>query len=233
MKKLSLVLIAAIGLFSTNKADAQLQKGNFMVGAGLANFDFGLQKGASIGIDLHPRVGYFFRDNAVVGALVNFGFNYAKSQGTNINYGINAFGRYYFSDKQVELLKHTRVFGEASLGINGKNTIVTGKPNSATNGLGIGIGPGIAYFLTPNIGLEALAKYNGIVGFGTTATAHSLNIEVGFQIYLTGKKARAIYHEVETEVEKIERKERARKAERDIKKAEKDVEKAAEEETKD
>jgi hypothetical protein len=200
MRKFSLLLIACCGLFGASNVNAQLQKGNLMVGAGLANFDFGLQKGASVGLDLHPRVGYFFRDNVALGALVNFGFNYAKSQGTNINYGVGAFGRYYFSSKDVELIKHARFFGEASVGISGKNTIVTGKPNSSTNGLGIGIGPGVAYFLTPNIGLEALAKYNGIVGFGNTATAHSLNIEVGFQIYLSSKKARAIYNDAESEV---------------------------------
>lgn len=211
MKKISLLLLACLGLFGTNKADAQIQKGNLMVGAGLANFDFGLQKGASIGLDLHPRVGYFFRDNIAVGALVNFGFNYAKSQGTNINYGINAFGRYYASNKQMELINHARFFAEASLGINGKNTIVTGKPNSSTNGLGIGIGPGVAYFLTPNIGLEALAKYNGIVGFGNTATAHSLNIEVGFQIYLSSKKARAIYNEAESDVKQKVKKDKREK----------------------
>lgn len=202
MKKISVLLLAGIGLFGMNKATAQIQKGNIMVGAGLANFDFGLQKGASVGLDLHPRVGYFFRDNIAVGALVNFGFNYAKSQGTNINYGLNAFGRYYASNSQVELINHARLFAEANVGINGKNTIVTGKPNSSTNGLGIGIGPGVAYFLTPNIGLEALAKYNGIVGFGNSVTAHSLNIEVGFQIYLPTKKARAIYNEASGDVKK-------------------------------
>lgn len=201
MKKFGLLLVAGLGLVSiTNKASAQIQKGNLMVGASLANIDIGLQKGASVGLDLHPRIGYFIQDNIALGGLVNFGFNYAKSQGTNINYGVNAFGRYYAGNKQLELIKHARFFAEANIGINGKNTIVTGKPNSSTNGLGIGIGPGVAYFLTPNIGLEALAKYNGIVGFGNTATAHSLNIEVGFQIYLSTKKARAIYNEASSEV---------------------------------
>ncbi|KAA5536189.1 hypothetical protein F0919_00540 [Taibaiella lutea] len=98
------------------------------------------------------------------------------------------FGRYYASNKQIEILKHARFFGEASFGINGKNTIVTGKPNSSTNGLDIGMGPGIAYFLTPNIGLGALGKCNGIMGFGNALTAHSLNIELGFQIYLPPAK---------------------------------------------
>ncbi len=195
MKKFITIFVAASAIISLNKADAQIQKGNIMVGAGLANFDVGLQKGASVGLDIHPRVGYFVRDNIAIGPMVNFGFNYAKSQGTNINYGINAFGRYYFGNNEVELIRHARLFGEGNVGINGRNTIVTGKPNSSTNGVGIGIGPGVAYFLTPNIGLEGLIKYNGIVGFGNSATSHSLNFELGFQIYLSTKKARAIYNE--------------------------------------
>lgn len=202
MKKIGLLLVAAFTLAAGQNANAQIQKGNIMVGAGLANFDFGLQKGASVGVSLHPRVGYFFRDNIAVGALVNFGFDYAKSRGTTIDYGVNAFARYYAGSNQVELINHARFFAEANIGPNGRNTIVTGKPNSSTNGLGIGIGPGVAYFLTPNIGLEALAKYNGIVGFGNTATAHSLNIEVGFQIYLSTKKARAIYNEASGDVKR-------------------------------
>lgn len=200
MKKISLLLLAGAAVFFTNSANAQIQKGNIMVGSSLANLDFGLQKGASVGVNLHPRVGYFIQDNIAIGGLVNFGFNYAKSQGTNINYGINAFGRYYVSNSEMELLKHTRFFAEANFGINGQNTIVTGKPNSSTNGLGFGVGPGLAYFITPNIGLEALAKYNMIAGFGNSVTAHNLNIELGFQIYLPTKKARAIYNEVRDEI---------------------------------
>jgi len=202
MKKIGLLLVAAFTLAAGQNANAQIQKGNIMVGAGLANFNLGLQKGASVGLQLNPRVGYFFRDNIAVGALVNFGFDYAKSRGTVIDYGVSAFGRYYAGSNQIELINHARFFAEANIGPSGTNTIVSGKDNFSTNGLGIGIGPGVAYFLTPNIGLEALAKYNGTVGFGNTATAHSLKIEVGFQIYLSTKKARAIYNEASRDVKR-------------------------------
>ncbi|MEP6595022.1 MAG: hypothetical protein ABJA71_03705, partial [Ginsengibacter sp.] len=50
--------------------------------------------------------------------------------------------------------------------------------------LGLGFGPGYAYFITPNIGLETLLKYNGIIGFGNATTQSNLNLNVGFQIYL-------------------------------------------------
>ncbi len=202
MKKIGTIFIAVSAVFFMNNADAQIQKGNIMVGAGLANFDVGLQKGASVALNIHPRVGYFVRDNIAIGPMVEFGFDYAKSRGTVLNYGVQAFGRYYAGSKQLELLKHARFFAEANAGIQGTNTIVTGKPNSSTNGVGLGIGPGVAYFLTPNIGLEGLVKYNGIVGFGNTATAHRLGFEIGFQIYLSTKKARSIYNEASGEIKR-------------------------------
>ena len=35
-----------------------------------------------------------------------------------------------------------------------------------TNGFHFGVGPGIAYFVTPSVGLETLVKFNGTTGFG-------------------------------------------------------------------
>ncbi len=75
-----------------------------------------------------------------------------------------AMGRYYINDKQLnDLIGHSRFFVEGNVGIEGDNP-ATG---DNTNGLGLGLGPGWAYFITPNIGLEALLQYCGIVGFSS------------------------------------------------------------------
>ena len=202
MKKIKLMIAAAtLTVFGFSQhASAQLQKGNLMVGGDIANLDFGFQKGANVNFELSPQVGYFIKDNLVVGGLVNLGVDYQKSRGTNVSYGINAFGRYYVSDPSMVLLKHARFFGEVSAGINGSNTKAEGKEAITTNGFGIGFGPGIAYFITPNIALEALAKYNLIVGGGTATTSNKISIGIGFQIYLPTSKARAVYNEAADEV---------------------------------
>lgn len=83
------------------------------------------------------------------------------------------------------------MFFEGNVGIEGTNTL-----NVKTNGLGLGIGSGYAYFVTPNIGLETLLKYNGIVGFGNQAYSSTVDLNFGFQIYLSRKKAKAIANEV-------------------------------------
>jgi len=38
--------------------------------------------------------------------------------------------------------------------------------------------------------LETLLKYNGIVGFGNQTTSSTLNLNLGFQIYLPGRATR-------------------------------------------
>lgn len=201
MKRTALyaMLIAGTCIAGT-AAHAQIQQGNLMVGANLANLDIGLQNGASVKFNLNPRLGYFVKDNVAIGGLVKLGVDYAKNRGTTVSYGIGAFGRYYLGDKKYEILKHTRFFGEANAGFGGTNTKVSGSDAITTNGLDLGVGPGVAYFITPNIGLEALAKYNLTVGFGSSATVNRLSFEFGFQIYLPTKKARAIYNEVSDEV---------------------------------
>lgn len=209
MKKVILSAIIAGATFAGTTANAQIQKGNLMVGANLANLDLGLQKGASINFNLRPRLGYFIQDNVALGGLVNLGVDYAKNRGTSVSYSIGAFGRYYLGGKDYEILKHTRFFGEANVGIGGANTKVAGSDAITTNGFDFGVGPGIAYFLTPNVGLEALAKYNLTAGFGSAATVNRLSFEFGFQIYLPTKKARAIYNEVSDEVRTKTRKAKA------------------------
>jgi len=203
MKKINLTILAiGIALLGmSSKADAQIQKGNLMIGANVANLNFGFQKGANVSFQLNPQVGYFIKDNLVIGGLINLGVDYQKSRGTNVFYGVNAFGRYYVSDPSMVLLKHARFFGEVSAGVNGSNTKAEGKEAITTNGFGIGFGPGVAYFITPNISLEALAKYNLIIGGGTATTSNQISIGVGFQIYLPTSKARAVYNEASSEVQ--------------------------------
>jgi hypothetical protein len=86
----------------------------------------------------------------------------------------------------VNILRHGHFFFEANVGIEGYNP-ATG---DNTNGLGLGGGPGYAYFVTSNVGLETLFKYNGIIGFGSAVTSSNLNLSFGLQIYLGSNRVR-------------------------------------------
>jgi hypothetical protein len=183
-KKFTLTILAVCALFYS--ATAQIQQGNLLVGADIADFSLGLNEGAPFSFRLNPKVAFFVRSGLALGAYLNFGLLTEEDQGTDIDYGIGALGRYYIHDPNTEVILNHRFFVEATVGIEGNN------PSSGenTNGLGLSLGPGWTYFVTPNIGLEALLKYRGIVGFGSRPTSSNLNLEIGFQIYLSKERAR-------------------------------------------
>jgi len=189
MKK-SLLTFAAIIIAGTFAANAQIQRGNVMVGGDIANLDLGLNEGAYFNVVINPKAAWFIKDNVAVGGYVNLGLSTAKGMGTAVTYGVGPLARWYSSGNAVEAVRHTRFFLEANVGIEGVNYSKSSL-NASTNGLGLGVGPGIAYFITPNIGLEGLLKYQGIVGFGSRPTTSDLNLNVGFQIYLPGRAVRS------------------------------------------
>ena len=192
MKRNILMLALALAFFAT-KSNAQIQKGNLLVGGDIANFNLTLGGGGAFQMRIDPKVAFFIRDNVALGAYLDFGLATAKGAGTTTDYGVGALGRYYVSDPKVNVLRQGRLFFEGTAGIEG----VSLSGGSNTTGLGLGIGPGYAYFITPNIGLETLLKYNGIVGFGSQAYRSNLNLGIGFQIYLSGRRAKQIVNEVQ------------------------------------
>ncbi|MBB5440715.1 MULTISPECIES: hypothetical protein [Pedobacter] len=181
MKKLFFTLI--LGGTVAFGANAQIQKGNVMMGANLSNISFGLDKPNAFTFNVSPKAAWFVQDGLAFGGEVNLGLATQKGSGTDFSYGVSALGRYYGETGANELVKSSRFFGEATVGIQGYNPSGGG----STNGLGFSFGPGFTYFVTPTIGLEALLKYNGVVGFGSSVYAHNLGVGVGFQIYLPGK----------------------------------------------
>ena len=186
MKKITLLVTVAILLFASS-IKAQIQRGNLLVGTDIANFDLGLNSGNGFDILINPSIAYFIRDGLAVGPFITLGISGGKEVQPTTIYGIGALGRYYVSDTVVSLLKHGRFFVEGNAGIEGNNNSQSGE---TTNGLGLGFGPGYAYFITEDIGLETLLKYNGIIGFGSSATTSTLRLSFGFQIYIGSKKAR-------------------------------------------
>lgn len=182
----SIVLLTVL-VFAASTSNAQLEKGNMLIGGNIANFNLGLKKGSAYNIALVPKAAWFINDNIAVGAYVNFGVAGAKDAPTTLTYGVGPLARYYVSNSSVNLLRHGRWFVEGNAGIGGENISDGG---NSTNGLDLGVGPGYAYFITPNIGIEGLLKYYGQVGFGNTTSTSNLGLSVGFQIYLPGKATR-------------------------------------------
>uniref|UniRef100_A0AC34F0E2 Autotransporter domain-containing protein n=1 Tax=Panagrolaimus sp. ES5 TaxID=591445 RepID=A0AC34F0E2_9BILA len=103
--------------------------------------------------------------------------------------------RYYLSNTQVNSsLKHGRFLLEGNAGIGGTNIT---KGGNSTIGISLGFGSGYAYFITPNIAIEGLVKYNGDFGFGNIGTTSNIGFNVGFQIYLPTTKLKDITHDMQ------------------------------------
>ncbi|MFT3704815.1 MAG: hypothetical protein QM802_20790 [Agriterribacter sp.] len=181
MKK-TILFVSFLCCLATTKA--QIQQGNVLVGGDIADFSLGLNDGGAFNVSLNPKAAWFVRNGIALGAYANLGLNAAKYIKPSTSYGVGALGRYYLTDANATVLRKTRFFAEATVGIEGYNP----GEGSNTNGLGMTAGPGVAYFVTPNIGLEALAKYRGIVGFGSSVTSSNLMLGIGFQIYLSRNK---------------------------------------------
>ncbi|MGN6195049.1 MAG: hypothetical protein ACTHOB_08925 [Ginsengibacter sp.] len=191
MKKFIGIIILAL-FFYSNKTNAQIQRGNLLVGGDIAHFNFDLGGGGAFQATVDPKVAFFLKDNLALGAYIDFGLATSKGAGTTTNYGVGALGRYYVNDSTTNILKHGRLFFEGNVGIEG----ISISHGGSTTGLGIGIGSGYAYFITPNIGLETLLKYNGIVGFGNKTYSSSLNLGIGFQIYLSNNRTKEIINNI-------------------------------------
>jgi len=180
--------ISFLGLIPN--AQAQIQKGNLMVGGNLMDLNASFGDHSSFTMNIVPKLGYFIEDNLAIGANVGLKYVTTKNQGNTFGYQVGAFGRYYFGKDQVTpLLNHGRFFAEVNAGIGGDN--------STPVGFDFGFGPGYSYFITPNIGIEGLVKFNGIVGTGVST---GISFGLGFQIYLPTKKARALYNDVSNEI---------------------------------
>lgn len=189
MKKILLTLLVIAGLnLIPDISKAQLQKGNTMIGGDLANLNFILGGGGYFQATINPKVAFFFHDNIALGGMINFGLSSGKGAGTTTNYGLSLLFRYYINHSDINLIHQGRFFLEGNIGIQGERLAA----GYNTTGLGLGIGPGYAYFVTQNVSLETLLKYNGIAGFGNNPYSSNLNLNIGFQIYLPGRKARAI-----------------------------------------
>jgi hypothetical protein len=195
MKRTRLLTLALTALFFGTTAVAQTQKGNLMVGSDLTDLGFNFQKESTIfHFNLDPKLAYFIKDDLALGGYLNFGLQTTGGNGTNVNYGIGALARYYIHDENVrklEFSKRVRFFGEANAGFGGSNPA----NGASTNGIQLGIGPGLSYFITPNVALEALLKYDVIIGGGNSTTSHQLNLGLGFQIFLPTARAREIMRE--------------------------------------
>lgn len=160
MKKM--IMLAALGLFGIQFANAQVKKGNVLVG-GNVNIATGSTK--TDGVDgkrtntsfgISPKAGYAVSDKWMVGVFVGTEFSNSKnktvepnteSKSTTIAPGV--FVRnYHMLGEKVAL------YGEANVAYGFGTTKANDTKTQSFNGIDANIVPGISYFVSKRLVLE-------------------------------------------------------------------------------
>ena len=178
MKSIKLFFTAI--LFCSITTNAQITKGNWMVG-GNAYFDnsnlknnAGIEIQSSTQIIIQPNIGYFCYDRFASGLNTRFG--YSKTKGNSFSstgFGVGPFLRYYFlkPEKRVNILLETNYF-------YGKDF------NKADFNTNYGFKTGPVVYFNSSVALELLAKYEHIFYSSDSYTSNSFQVGLGLQIHL-------------------------------------------------
>jgi outer membrane protein W len=179
MKRM-LIFTFAVATLSAAKVNAQTEKGDWMVG-GMASLTTTKNNTSYV---FSPNAGHFFARNFVVGA--NLSFESSKIGSNKVtSFGIGPFTRYYFDLKQNNM----KPFVHVGIDFYTDKT-KAGSVSNTTHSTGLFAAPGVAYFITPNVALEAAAGYRGAKAEGDKFRG-GLGLNIGFQIHLLGNQLKA------------------------------------------
>ena len=180
-----LKITTAIVLF-TITANAQITKGNWMVGGSGSYINYSIKSSAnSVTTDsnnsqllISPTIGYFVANNFACGLSSNFGISMPEAGNHSTTYGIGPFVRYYFlkPEKMINILTQVGYY------------YGTSNYDSKTNNVDFKAGPVV--FFNKSIGLEftinySISKYSDS---SYNSTSRIFNAGVGFQIHLENIK---------------------------------------------
>lgn len=179
-------------------AGAQTSKGSFLIGGSAAlqksSYEYAnpttgqVQSSSTIGYSLAPTVGFFPVTNLMAGVRLSTNRNWDPS---NKNYGNSSTGigpliRYYFPFGKFA------VFPEVS-GLITRSTVKTMNYNSGGQLVPVELksnyttytgGAGVAWFVTPNIGIEGILSYRQSNIHSPSSTQTSFGVNFGIQFYL-------------------------------------------------
>ena len=190
MKKILLTITAALAFFTSN---AQTEAGTVFIGGGIGiNAQNTKDKTGGTTTDgpkqftflVQPQVGFFLMDNFALRLGVgyqNTSYKTHVTQGNNTydvktvtnSFGAEIGGRYYWM-----LNDNFGFTGELAVGVLGSKSKVTSngttEDGNRVNSVAVGIYPGIVYFPSEKVGIEAtfgsINSNSYLLGFASTTT---------------------------------------------------------------
>ena len=175
-------------LLFANAVNSQITKNNWLVG-GNGRFSSQIEdlngidvRGLTIGVS--PIVGYFFIDKFAGGIRSSLDYNKIKFNGgtsKSTQIGIGPFLRYYFLNpsNRINILTETSYQYQH---LNSNN----GSDPEKNNVFTFSAGP-VIYFNT-SVGIEFLLNYEIFNNKGSTTSAKTFYLNIGFQIHLEKDK---------------------------------------------
>ncbi|MDO1451242.1 hypothetical protein Q0590_33520 [Rhodocytophaga aerolata] len=173
-------LFLYIGLFLPLTCFGQTEKGSKLLGGSGS-----IQFYDPFMINLFPDVGFFVADHLALGSGIPVSFS-TDSRTDYVSLGLSPFARYYLGQSTLRYFLATEVGYRHTW-----NTFTFGqdKLQQSYNTWDIRGGVGAVYFITEQIGLEALLSYGTFRTYVSGETIRNrLNLTVGFQIYLPAKQ---------------------------------------------
>ena len=165
MKKIILTVAAVFAFGFANAQEATTTDGGFAKGDLFLTGSFGISSektgdDKSNSFTVAPSLGYFVSENIAIGGRILYTSD--KSESGNVDtqdlttLGIAGFARYYWTPANK-----FSIFGEAEVSYASAENNLS---NVKGNGFGLGIAPGVSYFLSSNFAIEATW---GLVGYST------------------------------------------------------------------
>ncbi|MGX5819919.1 outer membrane beta-barrel protein [Chitinophaga lutea] len=172
MKKM--IVMAVMGLFGITAANAQVQKGNFLVGGTLG---YASSSDKTDGVDgkettsvltLSPKVGYALSSKWMIGVSLDGSIGTVKNTVAEpeTKTTTSLFAPAVFVRNYHMLGDKVAFFGEASVGYGFGSEKDDDTKVSKTNVIGASVNPGIAYFVTKRLMLEGV--FGGLYYANTT-----------------------------------------------------------------
>ena len=175
-------------LFCMQVANAQLTKGNWLVGgSGYLSSQSQNQRGQNVkgsNLRLSPNLGYFIADKFAAGARISFEHNTLKYLGVSqktTTVSIGPFLRYYL----LNVEKKINIFTEGSY-LYSHTSSNTSSNTDSDNKFRVSAGP-IIYF-NSSVGLEFSLNYELYNSSVTDTEVKTFFLGIGFQIHLEKDK---------------------------------------------
>jgi hypothetical protein len=161
-------------LLTTVLLNAQIEKGNWMVGStiALSKFEF-TKSNTTIDVTMNPNAQLFLSDRIALGAGLDINYSYSRtdSNASSFNWGIGPSLRYFF-------------YREDRGGAFGNIKLFFGGNRDGNSSFNPELNFGYDFVLNNFLALELFTGYGVVIPFKGSELTHRIPIGIGFQIFL-------------------------------------------------